>query len=82
MNSDLSMAWLKPFMTERKCTTGEVLFYKHEQAERIFIVSGRYGVSPASSCPLAPLSANSECCRHRTKGLRRSNVSKGGWSLA
>jgi CRP-like cAMP-binding protein len=43
VNSDLSMAWLKPFMTERKCTTGEVLFYKHEQAEEMYyIVSGRY----------------------------------------
>lgn len=43
VNSDLSMAWLKPFMTERKCKTGEVLFYKHEKAEEMFyIVSGRY----------------------------------------
>ena len=43
VNSDLSMAWLKPFMTERKCKTGEVLFYKHEKAEELFyIVSGRY----------------------------------------
>src|SRR6202165_1620533 len=28
VNSDLSMEWLKPFMTERKCEAGEVLFYK------------------------------------------------------
>jgi hypothetical protein len=43
VNSDLSMAWLKPFMTERRCRTGEVLFYKHEKAEEMFyIVSGRY----------------------------------------
>lgn len=43
VNSDLSMAWLKPFMTERKCSTGEVLFYKYEKAEEMFyIVSGRY----------------------------------------
>lgn len=43
VNSDLSMAWLKPFMNERKCKTGEVLFYKHEKAEEMFyIVSGRY----------------------------------------
>jgi hypothetical protein len=26
VNSDLSMDWLKPFMTERKCETGEMLF--------------------------------------------------------
>jgi hypothetical protein len=43
VNSDLSMAWLKPFMTERKCTAGEILFYKDEKAEDMFyIVSGRF----------------------------------------
>lgn len=43
VNSDLSMEWLKPFMTERKCETGEVLFYKDEKAEEMFyIVSGKY----------------------------------------
>lgn len=43
VNSDLSMAWLKPFMTERRCQTGEVLFYKYEPAEEMFyIVSGRF----------------------------------------
>src|SRR6478672_10212609 len=43
VNSDLSMEWLKPFMTERKCVAGEVLFYKDEKAESMFyIVSGRF----------------------------------------
>jgi hypothetical protein len=43
VNSDLSMEWLKPFMTERKCAVGEVLFYKDEKAEDMFyIVSGRF----------------------------------------
>ena len=43
VNSDLSMEWLKPFMTERKCTAGEVLFYKDEKAEEmLYIVSGRF----------------------------------------
>jgi CRP-like cAMP-binding protein len=43
VNSDLSMDWLKPFMTERACTSGEILFYKDEKAEDLFyIVSGRY----------------------------------------
>jgi hypothetical protein len=43
VNSDLSMDWLKPFMTERKCEAGEVLFYKDEKAEDMYyIVSGRY----------------------------------------
>src|SRR3954463_12994681 len=43
VNSDLSLEWLKPFMTERRCAAGEVLFYKDEKAESMFyIVSGRY----------------------------------------
>jgi len=43
VNSDLSMEWLKPFMTERKCAPGEVLFYKDEKAEDMFyIVSARF----------------------------------------
>src|SRR6202043_3755039 len=43
VNSELSMEWLKPFMTERKCDAGEVLFYKDEKAEDMFyIVSGRF----------------------------------------
>jgi hypothetical protein len=43
VNSDLSMDWLKPFMTERKCKAGEMLFYKNEKAETmLYIVSGRY----------------------------------------
>ena len=43
VNSDLSMEWLKPFMTERKCATGDVLFYKDEKAEdMLYIVSGRF----------------------------------------
>jgi CRP-like cAMP-binding protein len=37
------MGWLKPFLTERKCKTGEVLFYKDEKADSMYyIVSGRY----------------------------------------
>ena len=43
VNSDLSMEWLKPFMTERKCAPGDVLFYKDEKAEdMLYIVSGRF----------------------------------------
>src|ERR1700738_1422761 len=43
VNSDLSMEWLKPFMTERRCEAGEVLFYKDEKAEHmLYIVSGRF----------------------------------------
>ena len=43
VNSDLSMEWLKPFMTERTCAAGEVLFYKDEKADSMYyIVSGRF----------------------------------------
>ena len=43
VQGDLSMDWLKPFMTERKCAAGEVLFYKDEKAEdMLYIVSGRF----------------------------------------
>src|SRR3954452_3246379 len=43
VNSDLSMEWLKPFMTERQCTAGEMLFYKDEKAEdMLYIVSGKF----------------------------------------
>ena len=43
VNSDLSMEWLKPFMTERQCAAGEILLYKDEKAEDIlYIVSGKF----------------------------------------
>ena len=42
VNSDLSMDWLRPFMTERKCAAGEVLFYKDEAEDMLYIVSGRF----------------------------------------
>ena len=43
VSSDLSMAWLKPFMDERACKAGEALFYKDQKAEEMFyIVSGKY----------------------------------------
>ena len=43
VGSDLSMDWLKPFMEQRTCKAGEVLFYKDEKAEEMFYtVSGRY----------------------------------------
>jgi len=37
------MEWLKPFMTERNCAAGEMLFYKDEKAEdMLYIVSGKF----------------------------------------
>ncbi len=41
--SDLSMEWLKPFMTRRKTKDGEVLFAKGDVATCMFYtISGRY----------------------------------------
>src|SRR5689334_18968081 len=34
--SDLSMEWLKPFMTRRKTTSGEVLFAKGDSANCMY----------------------------------------------
>jgi len=43
VTGNLSMDWLKPFMTERVCKAGEMLFYKDEKADSMYyIVSGRY----------------------------------------
>ena len=43
VSGDLSIDWLRPFMTERQCATGEILFYKDEKAEyMLYIVSGRF----------------------------------------
>src|ERR1700755_110971 len=43
VSGDLSMDWLKPFMTERNYNSGEVIFYKDEKAEdMLYIVSGRF----------------------------------------
>lgn len=43
VNGNLSMEWLRPFMTERRCKAGDVLFYKHEKAtEMFFIVNGKF----------------------------------------
>jgi hypothetical protein len=43
VSGDLSMDWLRPFMTERQCAAGEILFYKDEKAEyMLYIVSGRF----------------------------------------
>jgi hypothetical protein len=43
VSSDLSIDWLKPFMTERNCKAGEIVYYKDEKAEEMaYIVSGRF----------------------------------------
>jgi len=41
--SDLSMNWLEPFMTKRKCREGDVLFRKNDEANEMFVAAkGRY----------------------------------------
>jgi hypothetical protein len=42
---DLSMDWLEPFMTKRKCRQGDLLFRKHDLANEMFLaVKGTYRV--------------------------------------
>jgi CRP/FNR family transcriptional regulator, cyclic AMP receptor protein len=42
-NSDLSMNWLKPFMTKRMCEAGDVLFWKGDIAtELYFTLVGKF----------------------------------------
>jgi CRP/FNR family transcriptional regulator, cyclic AMP receptor protein len=55
-SSDLSMEWLKPFMTRRRARKGEILFAKGNAAECMFYtVTGRYrlrelGLEVAQGC--------------------------------
>ncbi|HEY8381054.1 MAG TPA: Crp/Fnr family transcriptional regulator [Microvirga sp.] len=52
--SDLSMEWLKPFMTRAKVTTGDVLFAKGETASCMYYtVTGRYRLRE-SAIEIAP----------------------------
>jgi CRP-like cAMP-binding protein len=51
---DLSMDWLEPFMTKRKCRQGDLLFRKHDLADEMFLaVKGTYLV-PELNKPLRP----------------------------
>jgi len=51
VNSDLSMEWLKPFMTERKCAAGEVLFYmRRPKACSTSSAADSSWSSPVSTC--------------------------------
>jgi CRP-like cAMP-binding protein len=40
---DLSMDWLRPFMSPRKCRSGEALFHKGDTAKELFLtVAGKF----------------------------------------
>jgi CRP/FNR family cyclic AMP-dependent transcriptional regulator len=42
-HGDMSISWLKPFMTERTCKAGDILFHKGDVAEELYYtLSGRY----------------------------------------
>jgi CRP/FNR family cyclic AMP-dependent transcriptional regulator len=44
--SDLSMDWLEPFMTKRRCKKGEIIFRKGDVADTMYVAEkGRYLVS-------------------------------------
>src|SRR6266481_4131732 len=77
VNSDLSMEWLKPFMTERKCAAGEVLFYKDEKADSMYyIVSGRFIlVESGTELPVgATVGARLRCTRLESRSASVSGV--------
>lgn len=38
-SGDLSMDWLRPFMTQRVVTAGEVVFRKGDQADALFVIA-------------------------------------------
>jgi CRP-like cAMP-binding protein len=43
--TDLSMDWLQPFMTKRKCRRGDILFRKSDIADEMFLaVKGTYRI--------------------------------------
>lgn len=43
ITGDMSMEWLKPFMTKERFTRGDILFRKGEEAQEMFyVVSGRF----------------------------------------
>jgi CRP-like cAMP-binding protein len=51
---ELSMVWLKPFMSRRRCRAGETLFRKGERGEEMFYtLSGRYRI-PELGIAIAP----------------------------
>jgi CRP/FNR family cyclic AMP-dependent transcriptional regulator len=53
-NGDLSLDWLKPFMSARQHRAGEVLFHKGDVAtEMLYIVAGRFRV-PELSVDIGP----------------------------
>ena len=73
-----SLDWLKPFMTERHFSKGDVLFAKGEPADEMFCaVTGRY-VSPswASRSNPARCSASWRCWRPTIGARRRWNASR------
>jgi Cyclic nucleotide-binding domain len=53
-SGNLSMDWLEPFMTKRKCRQGEFLFHKGDTANEMFLaVKGRYRI-PELNIELRP----------------------------
>jgi CRP-like cAMP-binding protein len=51
---DLSMDWLEPFMTKRKCREGEMLFRKNDEANEMFLAAKGTYVIPELDKKLQP----------------------------
>jgi Cyclic nucleotide-binding domain len=51
---DLSMDWLEPFMTKRKCREGDVLFRKNDEANEMFLAGKGAYVIPELDKKIQP----------------------------
>ena len=80
---EMSMEWLKPFMTERKYRKGDILFKKDDAATEMFLtVTGEFLVAKsASSFRRGASWANLASFRPTTGGRRRSNAPQDGHVL-
>ena len=56
VNSDLSMEWLKPFMTERQCAAGEILFQRIENGALVLYRVNEDGGSRKEESEVPPSS--------------------------
>ena len=73
---DMSMEWLKPFMSERKYREGDILFRKDDAATEMFLTLPENSWSPRSTSSFRrdALWANLVSYRPTTGGRRRSNA--------
>jgi CRP/FNR family transcriptional regulator, cyclic AMP receptor protein len=73
-SSDLSMDWLKPFMSRRACKAGDILFHKGDAAtELYYTLSGKYQLEEAG-IEIAPGEIVGEIALVAPAGLRTQTL--------